>query len=205
MMTFRRNKYMMNQELVMNMDDELVILLAKEGKESAFKELYENNYEMVYRLAFRYTKSKQDAEDIMQETFIKAFKGIKSFDFNISSNFSSWICKIGVHCSLDYLRKCKRRKTDKTEYISTLSDELEAKDSSPEKLAVMAQAVAHVKNALHRLSPKQRLIFDLRHLQHMDIKDIAENLQCSQSTVKKQLQRAVSRLRKQLEPLWGEQ
>jgi RNA polymerase sigma-70 factor (ECF subfamily) len=196
---------MMNQELAMNMDDELVILLAKEGKESAFRELYENNYEMVYRLAFRYTKSKQDAEDIMQETFIKAFKGIKSFDFNRSSNFSAWIYQIGVHCSLDYLRKCKRRKIDKTEYISTLSYELKAQDSSPEKSAVIAQAIAHVKNALHMLSPKQRLIFDLRHLQHMAIKDIAENLQCSQSTVKKQLQRAVSRLRKQLELLWGEQ
>lgn len=204
-MTFRRNKYMMNQELAMNTDDELVILLAKEGKESAFRELYENSYEMVYRLAFRYTKSKQDAEDIMQETFIKAFKAIKSFDFSISSNFSAWIYRIGIHCSLDYLRKCKRRKTDKTEYISTLSDELEAQDSSPEKSAVIAQAISHVKNALHILSPKQRLIFDLRHLQHMDIKDIAENLQCSQSTIKKQLQRAVSRLRKQLEPLWGEQ
>ncbi|NIO48907.1 MAG: sigma-70 family RNA polymerase sigma factor [Candidatus Aminicenantes bacterium] len=189
----------------MNKDDELVILLAKEGKESAFRELYENNYEKVYRIAFRYTKSKQDAEDIMQETFIKAFRGIKSFNFNISSDFTAWICQIGVHCSLDYLRKCKRRKTDKTEYISTLSDELEAKDSSPEKSAIMAQAIAHVKNALHLLSPKQRLIFDLRHLQHMDIKDIAENLQCSQSTIKKQLQRAVSRLRKRLEPLWGEQ
>lgn len=196
---------MMNQELAMNMDDELVILLAKEGKESAFRELYENNYKMVYRLAFRYSKSNQDAEDIMQETFIKAFKGIKNFDFNISSNFSAWICQIGIHCSLDYLRKSKRRKADKTQYISALPSEPKAQDSSPEKSAIISQAIAHVKNALHILSPKQRLIFDLRHLQHMAIKDIAENLQCSQSTVKKQLQRAVSKLRKQLEPLWGEQ
>jgi RNA polymerase sigma-70 factor (ECF subfamily) len=141
---------MMNKELAMNTDDELVILMAKEGKESAFRELYENNYEMVYRLAFRYTKSRQDAEDIMQDTFIKAFKGIKNFDFNISTNFSAWIYQIGTHCSLDYLRKCKRRNTDKTEYISTLLDELEAQDSSPEKSAFMAQAVANVKNAFHK-------------------------------------------------------
>jgi RNA polymerase sigma factor (sigma-70 family) len=92
---------MMNQELAMNTNDELVILMAKEGKESAFRELYENNYEMVYRLAFRYTKSRQDAEDIMQDTFIKAFKGIKNFNFNISTNFSAWIYQIGTHCSLD--------------------------------------------------------------------------------------------------------
>jgi len=196
---------MMNHELAMDMNDELAILLAKQGKESAFRELYENNYKLIYRLAYRYTKSQQDAEDIMQEAFIKAFKGIKSFDFNVSTNFSAWIYQIGLHCSLDYLRKNKRRKIGQTESLSDFHIEPEAQDSSPEKSAIASQTIAQVKNALHILSPKQRVIFDLRHLQHMAIREIAEHLQCNQSTVKKQLQRAVSKLRKQLEPVWGEQ
>ena len=196
---------MMSHELAMNMNNELIILLAKEGKESAFQDLYENNYAMIFRLAYRYTKSQEDAEDIMQETFIKAFRSIKRFDFNVSSNFSAWIYQIGLHCSLDYLRKNKRRKIGQTESLSDFHIEPEAKDSSPEKSAIASQAIARVKNALHLLSPKQQIIFDLRHLQHMAIKEIAEHLQCSQSTVKKQLQRAVSKLRDQLEPLWGEQ
>lgn len=101
---------MMNHELEMNTNDKLVILLAKEGDESAFRELYENNYNTIYRLAYHYSKSQQDAEDIMQETFIKAFKGIKKFDFNISSNFSAWIYQIGLHALLTILEKEKREK-----------------------------------------------------------------------------------------------
>jgi RNA polymerase sigma factor (sigma-70 family) len=204
-MTFRRIIYMMNHELAMNTNDELVILLAKEGKESAFRELYENNYAMIFRLAYRYTKSQQDAEDIMQETFIKAFKRIKSFDFNVSANFSAWIYQVGLHCTLDYLRKSKRKKIGQTESLSDFPKEPEAQDSSPEKSAIASQTIAQVKNALHTLAPKQRMIFDLRHLQHMAIKEIAEHMQCSQSTVKTQLQRAVSKLRQHLEPLWREQ
>jgi RNA polymerase sigma-70 factor (ECF subfamily) len=196
---------MMSHELAMNMNDEMVILLAKEGKESAFRELYENNYAMIFRLAYRYTKSQEDAEDIMQDTFIKAFKSIKKFDFNVSSNFSAWIYQVGLHCTLDYLRKRKRRRIGQTESLSNIFSEPAAKDRSPEKSAIASQAIAQVKDAMHLLSPKQHIVFDLRHLQHMAIKEIAEHLQCSQSTVKKQLQRAVSKLREQLEPLWGEQ
>jgi RNA polymerase sigma-70 factor (ECF subfamily) len=196
---------MMSHELAMNMNDELVILLAKEGKESAFRELYDNNYAMIFRLAYRYTKSTQDSEDIMQETFIKAFKRIKSFDFNVSSNFSAWIYQVGLRCTLDYLRKRKRRRIGQTESLSDFHAEPEASGSSPEKSAIESQTIARLKNALHLLSPKQQIVFDLRHLQHRSIKEIAEHLQCSQSTVKKQLQRAVSKLREQLEPLWGEQ
>ena len=194
---------MMNHELAMNTNNELAILLAKEGQESAFRELYENHYKMVYRLAYRYSRSLQDAEDIMQETFIKAFKNIKRFDFNISTNFSSWIYQIGVRSALDHLRRTKKRKMGQAQSLSDLPSDPEARDSSPEKSAIESQAMAQVKGALPMLSPKQRIIFDLRHLQHMDIKEIAEHLQCSESTVKKQLQRAVSKLREQLEPLWG--
>ena len=194
---------MMNHELAMNTNTELAILLAKEGQESAFRELYENNYEMVFRLAYRYSKSRQDAEDIMQDTFIKAFKNIKRFDFNISTNFSSWIYQIGIRSALDHLRRNKKKKIGEAQSLSDLPSEPAARDSSPEKSAIDSQAMTQVKEAMHMLSPKQRIIFDFRHLQHLDIKEIAGHLQCSESTVKKQLQRAVSKLREQLEPLWG--
>ncbi|MDH5384723.1 MAG: RNA polymerase sigma factor [Candidatus Aminicenantes bacterium] len=187
------------------MNSEMVILLAKEGNENAFRNLYESNYEMIYRLVYRYMKSPQDAEDVMQETFIKAFKNIQSFDFNINTNFSSWIYQIGVRCSIEHLRKRKSRKLDLTDSLSTLYKEPEAHDSSPEKSTIAALTIAQLKKALHVLSPKQRVIFDLRHMQHLAIKEIAAHIQCSESTVKKHLNRAVSKLRKKLEPLWGEQ
>jgi RNA polymerase sigma-70 factor (ECF subfamily) len=193
---------MMKQELEMDTNDKLLILLAKQGDESAFRELYETNYERIYHLACRYVKSQPDAEDILQETFIKAFKAIQKFDFNISSNFSAWIYQICVRCSYDYHRKRKKRKSDQTASLSDMYTEPQAQNSSPENLTISNQTMQQVKNALNVLSPKQRIIFDLRHLQHNALKEIADRMQISPSTVKKQLERAVSKLRIQLEPLW---
>ncbi len=195
---------MMNQEPEMETNDKLLILLAKQGNESAFRELYETHYEMIYRLAYRYVKSQPDAEDILQETFIKAFRAIQKFDFNISSNFSAWIYQICVRCSYDYHRKRKKTKADQTASLSEMYTEPEAQNSSPENLAISNQTIQQVKDAMYVLSPKQRIIFDLRHLQHRALKEIAERLQISPSTVKKQLERGVAKLRIQLEPLWRE-
>ena len=196
---------MMDLELETDKNDAVVILLAKEGNEMAFRRLYEDHYEMIYRLAYRYSRSPQDAEDIMQETFIKAFREIHRFDFSVSTHFSAWIYSIGVRCALDYLRKRKRRRTDRVESLSDLKREPEAQGPSPEQSAITNQALSRVRNALHLLSPKQRLIFDLRHFQHRALEEISDRLQCSPSTVKKQLQRAVLKLRHQLEPLWREE
>jgi RNA polymerase sigma factor (sigma-70 family) len=82
--------------------------------------------------------------------------------------------------------------------------EPEAQNSSPESLAISNQTIQQVKDAMYVLSPKQRIIFDLRHLQHKALKEISERLQISPSTVKKQLERGVAKLRIQLEPLWRE-
>ncbi len=186
----------------METNDTVVILLAKEGNERAFRQLYEDHYKMIYRLAYRYSRSQQDAEDIMQETFIKAFKDIHKFDLGVSTNFSSWIYRIGIRCSLDYLRKRKRRKADRIESLTHIYTEPEAQDPSPEQSAIANQTISRVKSALHLLSPKQRVIFDLRHFQHRALEEISDRLECSPSTVKKQLQRAVLKLRHQIEPLW---
>ena len=188
----------------MKTDDKLLILLAKQGNDSAFRELYENHYEMIYRLAYRYVRTQPDAEDILQETFIKAFKAIQKFDFNISSNFSAWIYQICVRCSYDHHRKRKKMKSDQTASLSEMYTEPESQNPSPENTAIANQTLRQVKSAMHVLSPKQRVIFDLRHLQHKALREIADRLQCSPSTVKKQLERAVTKLRIQLEPLWRE-
>lgn len=195
---------MMKAEPEMNTNDKLLILLAKQGNESAFRELYENHYERIYRLAYRYVKSQQDAEDVLQETFIKAFRNIQKFDFHVSVNFSAWIYQICVNCSFDHHRRRKKRKSDQTTSLSDVHWEPEAENSSPEILAISNQTIRQVKNAMNDLSPKQRIIFDLRHLQHKALREIADRLQCSPSTVKKQLERAVAKLRVQLEPLWRE-
>jgi len=186
-------------------DERVLVLLAQQGDESAFRRLYENHYEMVYHIAFRYSGSRPDAEDILQETFIKAFKAIRKFDFKVGNRFGSWLYRISVNCSMDHHRKRKKRKYDRTASFAEIHGEPEAADASPERAAVANQALRRLEDALAGLSPRQRLVFDLRHLQHQAFKEIAESLQCSQSTVKKQLERAVAKLRSQLEPLWREE
>ncbi len=187
------------------MNEEITISLAKDGHENAFRRLYEDHREMVYRLAYRYTKTQQDAEDIMQETFIKAFKKIKDFSYQNCASFSTWLGRICINCSIDYLRKCKRRKMDQMISLTEMPMEPESNSSSPDE-AVHAEQIHHlIQKSIQALSPKQRIIFDLRYSQHRNIKEIAEYMNSSESSIKTHLFRLVSRLREQLGAVLEEQ
>lgn len=184
--------------------DETTVLLAKEGHRSAFRSLYEAYRLKVYRIAYRYARSQQDAEDIMQETFIRAFKGIKSFDFSHGAGFEGWICRICVNCAIEHLRKNKRRKRDKSVSLTDLATDLPASNPSPEAAAQISQTFLKIRKSLNTLSPRQRVIFDLRFSQDYNIREIAEVLECSESSIKTHLSRSVAKLRKKLEPIWGD-
>jgi len=186
------------------MPEDVTILLAKEGNRDAFRRLYDGHRERVFRLAFRYTRSTQDSEDVMQETFIKAFKGLKTFDFVKDSGFSSWISKICVHSAIEHLRKAKRRMGENVLSLSDLSGEPQSAAPAPDRAAAAVLTIAWLHDAIRRLSPAQQIIFDLRYRQHLDIKEIATHMGCSESNIKTQLARSVAKLRKQLEPVWGE-
>ena len=186
------------------MTDETTVLLAKEGQREAFRALYDRNREYVFRLAIRYVRSHQDAEDVMQETFIKAFKGIRRFDFRVGSSFAAWLGTICVHCAIEHLRRSRRRSDEGQMSLSELPQEPASTDPSPERAVIARRSLSDVERAYRRLSPSQQVIFDLRHRQHLDIKEIAARMDCSESNIKTQLGRSVAKLRKFLEPLWGE-
>jgi len=186
------------------MSDETTVLLAKEGQGEAFRALYDQNRESVYRLAVRYVRSPQDAEDVMQETFIKAFKGIRRFDFKLGSSFSAWLMTICVHCAIEHLRRARRRSGEGQMSLGDLPQDPASSGPSPEATAIARRSLSDLERAYHRLSPSQQVIFDLRHRQHLDIKEIAVKMDCSESNIKTQLWRAVTKLRKLLEPMWGE-
>ncbi len=186
------------------MTDETTILLAKEGQAEAFRALYDHNRESVYRLAYRYVRSPQDAEDIMQDTFIKAFKGIRRYDFKLGSSFSAWLGTICVHCAIEHLRRTRRRGGEGQMSLSDLPQDPMSAGPSPERAAIARRSLSDVDRAYRRLSPSQQVIFDLRHRQHLDIKEIAVRMACSESNIKTQLWRAVAKLREILEPMWGE-
>jgi RNA polymerase sigma-70 factor, ECF subfamily len=185
------------------MPAEIDVVLAKGGDREAFRRLYKEHRERVFRTACRYAASPQDAEDILQETFIKAFSRIRTFDFRISLSFSSWLAAICVNTALDDLRRRSRRMGAKHVSLTDLATEIPADGPSPEAGAARRLAVERIRETLGILSPGQRAIFDMRFTEHLDIREIAAALGCGESSVKTQLARALAKLRKTLEPERG--
>jgi RNA polymerase sigma-70 factor (ECF subfamily) len=185
------------------MPSEIDVVLAKEGDREAFRRLYEEHRERVFRTACRYTASRQDAEDILQETFVKAFARIRTFDFRISTDFASWIAAICVNTALDDLRRRGRRMGSKHVSLADLPTEIPANGPSPEAGAARRLAVERIRETLRVLSPGQRAVFDMRFTEHLDIREIAAALGSSESSVKTQLARALAKLRKTLGPERG--
>jgi RNA polymerase sigma-70 factor (ECF subfamily) len=186
------------------MKDDVAILLAKEGNEDAFRRLYDENRERVFRIAYRYTRSVHDAEDIMQDAFVKAFKRIGTFKFQNNSSFSAWLSSICINCALDHLRKQKRRKMDATIPLEDMIIEPEASNPSPEAAAEKKETFRLINDAAAGLTPKQQVVFDLRYNGHHSIKEIAGLMSCSENAVKTHLSRSVHKLKGMLAPLWRE-
>jgi RNA polymerase sigma-70 factor (ECF subfamily) len=184
--------------------DEKAAFLAKDGHKEAFRELYERHRASVYGLAHRYAGSTQDAEDILQETFIKAFRGIRKFGDSGKTNFAAWIKRICLYRCIEHLRKRQRRRTDQTMSLSEYHAGVATNDVSPERSAEIGLLIDKVQQVLGALSPRQRIIFTMKYLEQREIPDIAETLGCSESAVKTHLGRAVTKLRDHLAPIMEE-
>jgi RNA polymerase sigma-70 factor (ECF subfamily) len=186
------------------MDDSLLILLAKDGNESAFRSLYERYREPVYYLAYRYVKCREDAEDLLQSTFIKAFRSIGSFRNENDQAFHAWLNRICVNCALNMLKKQKlKRRFTHVSFSDGSADSVD-RSQSPEDRYQTEQHLNLVQKAISDLPPKQQLIFKMRHHEHLEISKIAQRLKCSESNVKTQLLRARDKMRKKLALVWRE-
>jgi RNA polymerase sigma-70 factor (ECF subfamily) len=186
-------------------DNEL-INKAKNGDISAFEELIYRYDKNVLSIALKYVKNEQDAKDIYQEVFLRVFKSLKKFEFR--SEFSTWLFRITTNVCLTL-----RARKKKDEMISFIKDERETGEEeyieiedesslSPEELAASSETAMHLNNAIERLSPKQKMIFVLKHYEGYKIKDIAIMLKCGEGTVKKSLFDSVRKLRTWLEPIY---
>jgi len=187
------------------MNEEQTLQLAKDGSLDAFHSLYQSHWQRIWRIALRYTRADTDAEDIMQETFIRAFEKMHTYNVHSASPFAAWLNTICLNCTMDFLRRRKSRQRDKHLSIGDLSVEPASSNPLPEQIAEGKQTGEIIQESLQSLSPSQRIIFDMRFNQHMDIRDIAECLRCSPSNVKTQLFRSMRKLRKILVPIWGKQ
>jgi RNA polymerase sigma-70 factor (ECF subfamily) len=184
------------------MTEKAVVQSAQQGSMEAFRMLFEQNRKRIFALAYQYTKNREDAEDILQETFIKTYSYLDKYKVDSDSNFSSWIYRIGINCSIDYIRKKKNKKEDFTDW-DMREKTLGSDHSNPEHAVGLQQLREKISNLVEGLSPRQRMVFILKHYQQLSIKEIAEYLECSEGSVKKQLFRAVSAIRNPLKKyLW---
>jgi len=185
-----------------NVDNEAILSRAKMGDEAAFKVIYNRNFSSVFRIALRYTGSVEDAEEITQETFAKAFRHLGKVWNRDTESLGPWIGRICVHNSISFLRRGKRRGRGLLIPLDELLAEPASRKMSPETRFLVSQTWARLNQALAKLSPQHRMIFDLRFRQHKDLKEIAELLGCSESNVKTHVMRLLAKLRRRLAPLW---
>lgn len=171
-----------------------LIRRAQQGDLDAFERLCDTYRPTLRQLAMRMLRNADDANDVVQDTFLKAYRGLA--DFDPTRPLKPWLCRICTNCCIDAVRDRRKggESIDQHEYM--LVDE-----------RADAEAHAHetfeselVVGAVHRLPEKYRTIIAMRHYQHMEVNEIASALDKPEGTIKSWLFRARAMLRKDLQP-----
>ena len=187
----------------MEMTDVAAVSRARGGDEDAFRDLVQRHSRTIFRVAYRMTGNEHDADDVVQETFLRAYRQIEKFEER--ANFGTWLHRIAVNCSLDLLRSRvrheKHRITDKEDEDGDMTREFESTDPQPDRLLLSAELKQHVLAALERLSGNERTAFMLRHFEGMPVEEIGRTLGIQVNAAKHTIFRAVRKLRESLEPL----
>jgi RNA polymerase sigma-70 factor, ECF subfamily len=178
-----------------------VLARARQGDSDAFRALVEQHSRSVFRLAFRMTGNEQDAEDVVQESFLRAYRQLGRFESR--ANFGTWLYRIVSNCSVDLMRsKQARHDQVRGDSIDEGAMELPAGDvPGPERMAQSAEIDRRVQDALRELSPLERAAFTLRHYEGRTIDEISATLGLGTSAAKHSVFRAVKKLRVALAPL----
>jgi RNA polymerase sigma-70 factor, ECF subfamily len=177
---------------------------AQAGSRTAFDALVRQYEQQVLRLAMHLTGSEHDAEDIYQEAFLKAYRYIGNFRFECS--FYTWIYRIVTNLCLDQLRRRKTRREDQAVIVDHSGDEIDVLSSVSDERAFSNPAKeldrkvlgSKIQEALARLTPRERMVFELKHYQGLRLRTIGEMLNTTEETAKNTLFRATKKLRAQL-------
>jgi RNA polymerase sigma-70 factor, ECF subfamily len=177
---------------------------AQGGSRAAFDALVRQYEHQVLRLALHLTGSEHDAEDIYQEAFLKAYRYIGNFRFECS--FYTWIYRIVTNLCLDQLRRKKTRREDHAVVLDHSGDEIDVLSavsddrsySNPAKELDRKVLGARIQTALGKLTPRERMVFELKHYQGLRLRTIGEMLHTTEETAKNTLFRATKKLRTQL-------
>lgn len=185
----------------MDADEAACVARARAGEEDAFRLLVERHSRPVFRLAFRMTRSEEDAEEVMQETFLKAYRRLGQFEER--AHFGTWLHRIAANCAYDVLRARARRAEEplETDAEQEPARALPSPEVSPDRLLWSAEVRARIERAMARLSPVERSAFVLRHHQGLSIREIGDALGLETSATKHSIFRAVRKMRQAIGPV----
>lgn len=177
---------------------------AQQGSRAAFDALVRQYDHAVLRLALHLTGSEQDAEDIHQEAFLKAYRYLGNFRFECS--FYTWIYRIVTNLCLDLLRRRKSRREDQAVMIDQNGDEMDLltnvsddrAGANPDRELTRKFLGERIALALNELTPRERMVFELKHYQGLRLRVIGEMLNTTEETAKNTLFRATRKLRANL-------
>ena len=179
--------------------DTVLVKRAQAEDLDAFCILAERYARRIHLLASHYCRNAQDAEDLSQEVWLKAYQALSSFRFD--SSFYTWLRRITINAFLNHRRSSFFRRHGQTTAVILEQIDSEATEysSSPENI-YNKLLFENVVSALAELTPSQRLAFLLRHYEGMSYEEIANAMNCSTGTVKKGVSRAIGKLRARLSP-----
>jgi RNA polymerase sigma-70 factor, ECF subfamily len=173
---------------------------ARRGDADAFRALVDRHSRRVFQLAFRMTGNEQDAEDVVQESFLRAYRQLDRFEAR--ANFGTWLYRIVANCAVDLMRtKWHRHEKAHRETGEDWMEMAKTDIPGPERLAESAEIQQRVSRALAGLSPLERAAFTLRHYEGRSIDEIGATLNLGTSAAKHSVFRAVKKLRAALQPL----
>lgn len=185
----------------MDKNEELLIKRAQRGNLQAFEQLVHRYDAKVMRITYNMVNNVEDARDIYQEVFIKVFQSIEKFRFQ--SEFNTWLFRIAINTCLTF----RKQKATKQHYSL---DEFDADDNknwrviqdndigNPEQQLLNKEFSKQIENSLDQLSPKQRVVFVLKHYHGYKLREIATIMRCSEGTIKNYLFRATQKLKQTL-------
>jgi RNA polymerase sigma-70 factor, ECF subfamily len=182
-------------------DDTLLVREAQRGNRAAFEELVRHYDQAVLRLAIHLTGSEHEAQDIYQEAFLKAYKSVGNFRFECS--FYTWIYRIVTNLCLDHLRKRQVRKEDAPVATDSSGEQYDVLDrvpdgrsgADPERDLMRRELAGRINRALDKLTPRERMVFELKHYHGLKLRTVGEVLNTTEDTAKNTLFRATQKLR----------
>lgn len=183
-------------------EDHELVRKALEGDQPAYARLRDKYWGSLNAMLYRMVRNREDADDLTQEAFIKAFRSLESFNFGYA--FSTWLYRIASNNCIDYLRKKRLKTVSMDEPVTTRKGEFERQyvdvnSPMPDGHITAAERSVILKKAIAELPEKYRLVIELRHVREMEYQDIAEELDLPLGTVKAHLFRARARLAKALQ------